>query len=70
MTGSREMLEPFEIFFEITLIGPVAKVAAIDGASGTEVCVFGPAHAAENELKRLAVTKLRARLARCPDGST
>jgi hypothetical protein len=68
MMGSCEMPEPREVYFEITLIGTVAKVAAIDGASGTEVCVFGPAHAAENELKRLAVTKLRARLARFPDG--
>jgi hypothetical protein len=68
MMGSREMLEPCEIYFEITLIGTVAKVAAIDGASGTEVCVVGPAHAAENELKRLAVSKLRARLARRSDG--
>ena len=61
------MAEPWAIYFEITLIGPTAKVAAVDGASGVEVCVFGPAHAAECELKRLAVAKLRARLARKPD---
>jgi hypothetical protein len=57
------MAELCEVYFEITLIGSTAKVAAIDGASGTEVCVFGPAHAAERELKRLAVAKLRTRLA-------
>jgi hypothetical protein len=54
---------PNDIYFEITLIGAVAKVAAIDSESGLEICVFGPAHAAEHELKRLAVAKLRARLA-------
>jgi|HubBroStandDraft_6_1064221.scaffolds.fasta_scaffold94697_2 hypothetical protein len=57
------MAEPCEIYLEITRIGAMAKVTAIDGASGIEVCVFGPAHAAERELKRLAVAKLRARLA-------
>jgi hypothetical protein len=46
------MSEPRQIYFEITLIGSTAKVAAIDGASGIEVCVIGPAHAAESELKR------------------
>jgi hypothetical protein len=61
------MAEPSDIYFEITLIGATAKVAAIDGESGIEVCVLGPAHAAESELKRLAVAKLRARLARESD---
>jgi hypothetical protein len=56
--------EPRDVYFEITLIGAAAKVAAIDGASAVEVLVFGPAHAAEHELKRLAIAKLRARLAR------
>jgi hypothetical protein len=56
--------EPHDVYFEITLLGATAKVVAIDGASGIEVAVLGPAHAAERELKRLAVTKLRARLAR------
>jgi hypothetical protein len=55
------------VYFEIPLIGATAKVAAIDGASGIEVSVFGPALAAESELKRLAVAKLRARLARQSD---
>ena len=59
---------PREVYFEITLVGAPAKVAAIDGASGVEVMVLGPAHAAETELKRLAVAKLRARLARHSGG--
>ena len=60
---------PREFYFEITLVGAHAKVAAIDGASGIEVMVLGPAHAAETELKRLAVAKLRARLARHSGGA-
>ena len=59
--------ELHEVYFEITAIGATAKVVAIDGASGIEVMVVGPAHAAESELKRLAVAKLRARLARRDD---
>jgi uncharacterized protein DUF6898 len=59
--------ESREVFFEITFVGATAKVAAIDGGSGIEVSVFGPAHAAETELKRLAFAKLRARLAREAD---
>jgi hypothetical protein len=60
---------PREVYFEITLVGAHAKIAAIDGASGIEVMVLGPAHAAETELKRLALARLRARLARHPGGS-
>jgi hypothetical protein len=56
--------EPREVFFEITVVGSSAKVAAIDGTSGIEVLVLGPAHVADTDLKRLAVAKLRARLAR------
>jgi hypothetical protein len=60
---------PHEVYFEITRLGAHAKVVAIDGASGIEAMVLGPAHAAETELKRLAVAKLRARLARPPGGA-
>jgi hypothetical protein len=56
--------ETRDVYFEITLVGATAKVVAIDGASGIEVAVLGPAGAAERELKRLAVAKLRVRLAR------
>ncbi len=59
-----EARDPHEVYFEIIAIGPTAKVTAIDGASGIEVAVLGPAHAAESDLKRLAVAKLRAQLAR------
>jgi len=56
--------EPHDVYFEITVIGATAKVVAIDGASGIEVAVQGPAHAAKRYLKWLAVAKLRARLVR------
>ncbi len=59
-----DTIEPRHIYFEITVLGATAKVAAIDGASGIEVSVLGPAHAVQGELKRIAVAKLRARLAR------
>lgn len=56
-------IEPRDVFFEITVMGASAKVCAIDGESGIEVLVLGPASAAEHDLKRLALAKLRARLA-------
>jgi hypothetical protein len=59
-----DSIGPHHIYFEITVLGATAKVAAIDGTSGVEVSVVGPAHAVNGELKRIAVAKLRARLAR------
>ena len=56
--------EPREVFFEFIAIGAVVKVVAIDGATGTEVSVMGPVGAAQSDLERLAVAKLKARLAR------
>jgi hypothetical protein len=54
-----------EIYFEITRIGGSAKVAAIDGATGVEACVAGPAQA-EGELRRLALARLEALIAKEP----
>jgi hypothetical protein len=53
-----------EVYFEFTRVGASVKVAAIDGATGIEVTVVGPAAAAPSDLERLALTKLKARLAR------
>jgi hypothetical protein len=53
-----------EVFFEFTRLGGSVKVAAIDGDTGIEVTVVGPATAAPSDLERLAVAKLKARLAR------
>ena len=53
-----------EIYFEFTVIGSAVKVVAIDALTGTEVSVMGPASAAQADLERLALQKLKARLAR------
>jgi hypothetical protein len=53
-----------EIYFEFTSVGGVLKVAAIDGQTGIEVAVIGPACASQGDLERLALQKLNARLAR------
>jgi hypothetical protein len=53
-----------EVYFEFTAIGSVAKVVAIDSETGIEVSVMGPASAAQRDLERLALQKLRLRLAR------
>jgi hypothetical protein len=55
---------PREVYFEFTSIGGAVKVVAIDAATGTEVTVMGPATAAQSDLERLALGKLKARLAR------
>jgi len=50
------------VYFELTPIGASVKVVAIDAATGTEVSVIAPVHAAQADLRRLALRKLRARL--------
>lgn len=52
------------VYFEFIAIGATVKVCAIDSATGTEVSVIGPTHAAQSDLERLALSKLKARLAR------
>ncbi|MCW5690316.1 MAG: serine hydroxymethyltransferase [Pseudolabrys sp.] len=58
------MADKSEIYFEITIIGGSAKVAAVDAATLIEVAVIGPASASTADLKRLALGKLKARIAR------
>jgi hypothetical protein len=53
-----------EVYFEFVAIGTSVKVIAIDAATGTEVSVIGPVGAAQADLQRLALGKLKARLAR------
>jgi hypothetical protein len=52
-----------EVLFEFTAIGTVVKVAAIDAATGIEVSIMGPVHASRADLQKLALAKLKARLA-------
>ena len=58
------MSDPREVYFEFVSIGTSVKVVAIDAATGTEVSVIGPVSAAQSDLQRLALGKLKARLAR------
>lgn len=53
-----------EVYFEITVIGGSAKVAAVDAATTIEVAVVAPAGASLTDLKKLALAKLKARIAR------
>ncbi len=53
-----------EVYFEFTAIGPVVKVTAIDSVTGIEVSAMGPTSASQADLKQLALSKLKARLAR------
>lgn len=46
-----------EIYIETRRIGSQMRVSAVDGATGTEVSVFGPA-ASQELLKKTAIRKL------------
>lgn len=59
--------EPREVLFEFTIVGSAVKVAAIDAATGLEVTVMGPANAPRGDMQRLALNKLKARLAATAD---
>lgn len=53
-----------DVYFEFTAIGASVKVVAIDSETGIEVAVIGPSSAAQADLERLALQKLKLRLAR------
>jgi hypothetical protein len=52
------------VYFEHISIGNAVKVTAIDSVTAIEVSIMGPATAAQADLERLALRKLRVRLAR------
>jgi hypothetical protein len=52
-----------EVFFEFIAVGPQVKVVAVAAATGVEVSVIGPITASHADLERLALAKLRQRLA-------
>ncbi len=54
---------PGEIYLEFHPIGSQVKVTAIDAATGVEVSTFGPASTAQEDLTRVAVRKLKRRIA-------
>jgi hypothetical protein len=47
-----------EVIFEFTQVGNVAKVTAIDVATGTEATIVGPPNMGETVLKNNALRKL------------
>jgi hypothetical protein len=51
--------EPREVYFELYPVGDSMKVSAVDGATGTEVSIVGPAKLPQAELERVALNKLR-----------
>ena len=53
-----------EVLFEFQVIGSTVKVTAIDSVTATEVSIMGPASALRADLQRVALAKLKARLAR------
>ncbi len=67
MGKERPAGEPREVLFEFTVVGSAVRVAAIDADSGLEVTVMGPANAARSDMRQLALSKLRMRLAAATD---
>ncbi len=53
-----------EVYFEFTVIGASVKAVPIDSLTAIEVSITGPANAPRAELQRVALQKLKARLAR------
>ncbi len=57
------MSDEREVIFEITRIGDIQRVAAVDVATGAEVVVQAPANAAMADVRALALKKLERMLA-------
>ena len=58
------MADERTVYFELMVIGASAKLVAVDANTGVEVTVIGPANGSQDALKKLAVAKLKARIAR------
>lgn len=64
MTGRRDSAASGgAVYFEFLTLGTTQKVTAIDAATGIEVVVLGPASATRHDLEKLALAKLKRRLA-------
>ncbi|GMV62997.1 MAG: hypothetical protein AMXMBFR74_21650 [Parvibaculum sp.] len=68
--GQGESGERREVIFEYIPIGGSVKVTAVDVTTGLEVSVIGPSIAAQSELERVAVQKLRYMLEKKKNEST
>lgn len=53
---------PREVLFEFRTAGNQIRVAAIDAATGVEVIIIAPVHTSEEQMKAVALAKLRRRL--------
>ena len=51
------------VYFEHSTLGDVARMAAIDGETGVEAVVMGPARTPRSDLEALALRKLERLLA-------
>jgi hypothetical protein len=54
------------VFFELTILGDTARMAAVDEATGVEAVVIGPAHTVRADLETLALRKLERQLGEAP----
>ncbi len=57
-----------EVYFELYPVGDSMKVSAVDGATGIEVSIVGPAKLPQAELERVALNKLNYVLKQKSDG--
>ncbi len=55
---SEDAISGREIFYEIKIVGGIAKVSAIDAATGVEAIIQGPRSSGEALLKKTALNKL------------
>lgn len=55
---------PGEIYLEYTTVAGHLRVVAVDADTGVEVTVVGPPGISQDDISRVAVRKLRRRLAR------
>lgn len=51
-----------EAYVEFKQVGQAMKVTAVDAETGIEVVIMGPLTATPNDLKRVAIRKLKAQL--------
>ncbi len=56
-----------EILFEFRPMGSQVRVAAIDAETGTEVIVIAPISASQLDMQRVAIAKLKRKLAKDAD---
>jgi len=53
-----------EILFEFKPMGSQVRVAAIDAETGTEVIIIAPIGASQLDMQRVAIAKLKRKLAK------